>query len=125
MADELDTMDDQKNEAPQRDAGGIKLSASATVVSAIVGAITAFATSQATTPDASNLADKVRAEIVREADARYVIRGVDDTRWQYYSQGVDDRLKTIVEKLEAIDRRTADLPRMAAKLEMLERASGK
>lgn len=124
MAGESETMD-ERNEQPQRDAGGIKLSASATVVSAIVGAISAFATAQATTPDAANLADKVRAEIVREADARYVIRGVDDTRWAYYTQGVDDRLKTIVEKLEAIDRRTSDLPRMAAKLEMLERASGK
>lgn len=100
---------------------GARVFLSASAVAAIVSALTTVASTQLTTERPGATADRVRVEVLAEVADKFVAKGVDDTRWTYYTQGVDERLRSIVEKLDAIERRTADLPKMAAKLELLER----
>lgn len=109
----------------QEEKGGVKIVVSASVVSAVIAALTTVMTGRATSADADRIADRVRSEVMKEASAAFVVKGVDDTRWTYYTQGVDERLRAIAAQLESIDRRTADLPKIAAKLEMMERSAGK
>lgn len=125
MADETvrradDTTAEVSSEAAD-DKGGIRIAVSASVVSAIIAAVTTMITQRTTSTDTQTIVDRVRNEVMKEASREFVVKGVDDTRWSFYTQGVDERLRSIAEKLDSIDRRTSDLPRIAAKLEIMER----
>lgn len=127
MAPEIEASAD-KEQAPSSRAdekGGVKIVVSASVVSAVIAALTTVMTGRATGADADRIVERVRADVLKEAAGQFVVKGVDDTRWTYYTQGVDERLRSIAAQLESIDRRTADLPKIAAKLEMMERSAGK
>lgn len=127
MAPEVEVAAD-KEQAPSKateDKGGVKIVVSASVVSAVIAALTTVMTGRATGADADRIVERVRADVLKEAATQFVVKGVDDTRWTYYTQGVDERLRSIAAQLESIDRRTADLPKIAAKLEMMERSAGK
>lgn len=119
----LDLAEDTKSKdvSQRQETGGVKLVISASVASALISLLTTLITAKASSPDADRIADRVRADVMKEAAQQFVVKGIDDTRWTYYTKGVDERLQGIAEKLDSIDRRTADLPRMAAKLELIER----
>lgn len=107
---------EQDAELPKHDSGtGVRLVVSNAVVAAIVSAIVTIATGRTDAPkvDETAIVERVSSAVMRQAELRFVDREL-----------VTEKLRAIADKVDAIDRRTADLPRMAAELSLM-RSSGK
>lgn len=127
MAPEVEVEGEEKlaQNRRQEERGGVRIVLSASVVAAVISALTTVVTNRGTGADSDRIAERIRADVMKEASQIFVAKGVDDTRWTYYTQAVEERLRAIAAQLTAIEQRTAELPRIAAKLEMYERSSGK
>ena len=107
-------MTDQAIPAPQS-GHGVRIvlgnAAVATVVSALVAVLAGRAEPKV---DEAAIVQRAVVEAVRVSEARFVDREL-----------VKEQLRSIAEKVESIDRRTADLPRMAAELSLVQRNLGR
>lgn len=121
MADQDDAADKAGRSEPGH---GVRIVLGNAAVSAIVAAITTVLAGQTASPkiDEAGIVqrateaavERATASAMRQAEARFIDREL-----------VREQLRSIADKVDAIDRRTADLPRMAAELSLVQRTLGK
>lgn len=68
-----------------------------------------------------NALARVKAESLEEARRQFVSKDVSETRWGLFGINVEEQLRAIRTELSLMRQQTSELPKLAAKLESLER----
>jgi hypothetical protein len=114
------------SKAKRAQPGSVKLYVSSSVLSLLAGAAAGTGTSIIRGGDSQELRDaKLRVEILKEVDARYVEKNLSDERWGRLGDTLEAQLRGIREELTALKKQTDPIPGLVVKLEMLERERGR
>jgi hypothetical protein len=121
-----------RRKAPDQ-GGRVTIYASSAVLSTVAGIATSLATGYVRGDDVGHRIDSrieaklapAREAMLLEVQRLYVSKEVHDTRWAMIGQNIENELRRIQSELSALREQTREVPKMAAKLELLERETGK
>lgn len=123
-AREEDSERDSRQTARTMDKPGrVSVYVSSSVLAAIAG-LGGSLGAEAWRNDAAKLDNalaRIKADTLEEARRQFVSKDVSETRWALFGTNVEEQLRAIRTELSLMRQQTAELPKLSAKLESLER----